>query len=493
MDDNQNQDKMQQPDNDTPQPLQVEEVAPNVETPEQIQGSIPPVPGEAPIYTESSNKFLFIGGIVFFFILVFGGIFWFFLRDRLFPSNNPVTSTPATDVNLIYWGLWDDKEIYDPLIQEYQKQNPHVKITYEKMAPEDYRDRLIARSQTGNGPDIFRFHNTWIPEIQEVVQPIPPEIMTNEEFETTFYPIHAKDLKVADKYYGIPLMLDAIVLIYNDALLNQAGITEPPAAWLGENDVLTAVNALTVRNSNNTIITSGMAIGTANNIDHFGEIFGMLLLLNGGDLKELDQPEAAEALQLYRRFAEENYWNETMSNSIPSFIQGRTAMIFGPTWQVADIKSQNPELNVQVAPPPKGLNGKGISIATYWVEGVNKFSKNQIEAWKFLKYLSSKESEAVLFEQQSKVRPFGIAYSRKDMGETLKDNQFLYPVVQMAAADELVSLPVADRTLDKGLNDEILSYLENAINQTANGVDYGAALRTAKQGVDTVLQRYKIE
>lgn len=90
-----------------------------------------------------------------------------------------------------------------------------------------------------------------------------------------------------------------------------------------------------------------------------------------------------------------------MSNSIPAFIQGRTAMIFGPTWQVADIKSQNPELNVRVSQPPKGLDGKGISIATYWVEGVNKFSKNQVEAWKFVKYLSSK-SESALFEQQQK-------------------------------------------------------------------------------------------
>ncbi|HRN70561.1 MAG TPA: extracellular solute-binding protein, partial [Candidatus Woesebacteria bacterium] len=385
------------------------------------------------------------------------------------------------------------KEVFDPVIQEYQKQNPHVTIQYEKMAPEDYRERLIARSQAGNGPDIFRFHNTWIPEIQEVVQAMPAEIMSNEEFETTFYPIHVKDLKVQDKFYGIPLMLDAVVLIYNDSLLTQAGLVEPPAVWVGENDVLTAVNALTVRNTSGSLITSGMAIGTANNVEHYGEIFGILLLLNGGNLQALDQKEAAEALQLYRRFAEENYWNESMSNSIPSFIQGRTAMIFGPTWQVADIKSQNPEINVQVAVPPKGLDGKGISIATYWVEGVNKFSKNQVEAWKFLKFLSSKQSQTLIFEQQSKVRPFGIAYSRKDMGELLKSNQYVYPVVQMAAADELVSIPVADRTQDKGLNDEILSYLENAINQTANGVDYTAALTTAKQGIDSVLERYKIQ
>ncbi len=493
MDDNQNADKMQQSDSDTPQPIQVEEVAPNIESPDQISGSIPPEIGDTPVYAQNNNKFLFIAGIVVFFLIVFGALFWFFLKDTLFPPETEIVETPKGNVTLTYWGLWDEKEVFEPLIQEYEQKNSNVTISYEKMAPEEYRDRLIARSQTGNGPDIFRYHNTWLPEIQEVVSTLPTEIMTNEEFESTFYPIHSKDLKIGDKYYGIPLMVDGLVLIYNDALLNQAGLVEPPAVWVGENDVLSAVSKLTVRNNGGTLITSGMAIGTANNIDHFGEIYGVLLLLNGGDLKELDQPEAAEALQLYRRFAEENYWNETMSNSIASFIQGRTAMVFGPTWQVADIKSQNPDLQVKVAQIPKGLDGTTVSVASYWVEGVNRFSKNQVEAWKFLKFLSSKEGETKLYEQQSKTRPFGIAYSRKDLADTLKGNEFVYPLVQMASEDNLVSLPVAGRTQDKGLNDEILSYLENAINQTVNGVDYSTALKTAKKGIDQVLEKYKIE
>jgi len=257
--------------------------------------------------------------------------------------------------------------------------------------------------------------------------------------------------------------------------------------------VLNAVNKVTVRDNSGTIITSGMAIGTANNIDHFGEIYGILLLLNGGDLKELDQKEAVEALQLYRRFAEENYWNESMPNSISSFIQGKTAMVFGPTWHIINIKSQNPEISLKVAPVPKGLNGSSVSIANYWVEGVNKYSRNQVEAWKFLSYLASKESQTKMFEHETKTRPVGTPYARKDLGETLKDNEYLYPVIQMATADELVSLPLSDRTQDKGLNDEVLNYIKNAINQTANGVDYSSALRTAKQGIDTVLERYKIE
>ncbi len=489
MDDNQNSGKNQPQGSDTPQPIAVEEVAPNVETPEQIQGSIPPEmpPDSPPVYEEKNNKLMFIGGIVLFFIIVFGAIFWFFLKDTLFKGG------PAEKITLTYWGLWEEKEVYDGVIAEYQKKNPNVTIKYEKMAPADYRDRLLARSKIGTGPDIFRFHNTWIPEIQEVVAPIPQEIMTNEQFEQTFYPIHQKDLKVGDSYYGIPLMIDALVLIYNETLLKQAGLVNPPNVWVGENDVESAISKLTVRASDDKIITSGMAIGTANNIDHFGEIFAILLILNGGDLKKLDQPEAAEALELYRKFAEQNYWNDQMTNSVASFIEGKTAMIFGPTWHVINIKSQNPDIKVKVAAPPKGLNGSVFSISNYWVEGVNKFSKNQEESWKFLKYLSEKETMTKIYEQQAKLRPFGNAYSRRDLAENLKDNEYLSPVIALASNDKLVSLPVIDRTQDKGLNDSILQYLKNAINETINGVSYSEALKTAKTGIDTVLQQYKIQ
>lgn len=489
MDDNQNAAKNQPQGSDIPQPIPVEEVAPNVESPEQIQGSIPPEmpPDAPPVYEEKNNKLLFVGGIILFFIVVFGSIFWFFLKDTLFKSG------PAEKITLTYWGLWDEKAVYDGVIQEYQSKNPNVTINYEKMTPADYRDRLLARSKLGTGPDIFRFHNTWIPEIQEVVAPLPKEIMSNEEFEQTFYPIHQKDLKVEDSYYGIPLMVDSLLLIYNESLLKQAGLVNPPNVWVGENDVENAISKLTVRGSDDKIITAGMAIGTANNIDHFGEIFATLLILNGGDLKKLDQPEAADALELYRKFAEQNYWNEQMSNSIASFIEGKTAMVFGPSWQVINIKSQNPEMQVKVAAPPKGLNGSQFSISNYWVEGVNKFSKNQEESWKFLKYLSEKETMTKLYEQQAKVRPFGSAYSRRDLADNLKDNEYLSPLITLAANDKIVTIPVIDRTQDKGLNDSILQYIKNAINETANGVSYSEALRTAKAGIDTVLEQYKIQ
>ncbi len=358
------------------------------------------------------------------------------------------------------------------------------------MAPQEYKDRLLARSVKGLGPDIFRFHNTWLPEIKEVVAPLPEEVMSAAEFEKTFYKIHQQDLKVGKYYYGLPLSIDGLVLVSNDGLLKKVGIAKPPTNW---DELIEAVTKLTVKDTNGQIITSGIALGTATNVEHFSDIFGLMLLQNGGDLNNLNQPEATEALESYRKFAEppNDFWSEEMPNSITAFIQEKVAMIIVPSWQILTIEAANPDLTIKVTAVPFVPGAKPISLASYWVEGVSRYSKNQLEAWKFLRFLVEKDNLAKLYETESQLRLFGEPYSRVDMASLLAQNQYVGAVIKQA--ESYVSLSLTSRTFDNGLNDEIIKYLENAINSTAQGVSYTQALETAKKGVDQVLLKYKIK
>lgn len=468
---------------------QAEEISPEVLSPEDApnDSSFQPeiAPSDQPlVYEESKMKYVLIAFTVLFFIGIFILVIRFFSGAR--------SKTPTKDINLVYWGLWEEKEIIDSLINEYQKKNPHVKIAYEKKSPTDYREKLVSWSQKSIGPDIFRFHNTWLPELKSVTAPIPASIMKNSEFEKTFFPIIQKDLKIGQYYYGIPLYIDGLVLIYNESMFKKAGINKPPANW---DELVEYVGKLQVTNKDKEIITSGIAIGTASNIEHFSEIFGLMLLLNGGSLGNLDQPESAGALEAYRRFAElpNPTWNEAMPNSITAFAQEKVAMIIAPSWEILSINAISKDIKMKVIPIPKPPGGKQVSLASYWVEGVSSTSKNQLEAWKFLKFLSQKESMTKLFELENKQRLFGEPYSRIDLAQTIIQNPYLGPVIQQAIDDSYVSLPIVSRTYDNGLNDEIRVYLENAINATISGVSYSDALNTAQKGVTQVFQKYKIQ
>lgn len=465
------------------EPTSPEEVASDVTEPmpeEVSEGSeLPPEVPPPPVYEENKTKYIIIvaGVVIFLIFLVF--MFKVLLGGK---------STPKA-LTLTYWGLWEDKEIMQPLINQYQQKYPNVKIDYQKMTPQDYREKLLARSKNGQGPDIFRFHNTWLPEISEITAQLPSSIMSNAEFEKTFYKIHQKDLKVGNYYYGIPLTIDGLVLIYNDDLLKKSGIQSPPTSW---EDITSMVPKLTSKNKSSQFINTGLAMGTTSNVEHYSDIFALLLVQNGGNVSHLDSQEAAGALEVYRKFAESGneYWNDTMPNSLTAFIQEKVAMILAPSWEAITIKSANPDLKIKIVPVPAGPDGNPVSIANYWVEGVSKYSKNQLEAWKFLRYLVQKENLTKLYEIQAQVRPFGEPYSRIDSASLLAQNEYVGAI--MKEAEYFVSVPMISRTFDNGLNDEIIKYIEDAINATLQGVSYSEALKTAKQGVDQIFSKYKI-
>ncbi len=466
--------------------LEPEVVPEQIDSPESVNMPMePPPPDDMNIVYSEDNKIKYlILGVIF--LLVFGGIFFALYRFFLGRSN-----APPEKVKLTYWGLWDDKNIMDPLIKEYMSKNPNVEIVYElKDVRDNYREKLIARAQKGIGPDIFRYHISWIPEISEVLSYAPNKIISEEEFRKIYFRSLQDSLIIDGRIYGIPLMVDGLLLIYNEDLLKAANINIVPSTW---DEMLEAIQKLTVKDADGRIVTAGIALGTAGNIQHFSDIFLLMLYQNGGDIANLSSQEAIDILSQYRRFAEEpeNVWSESMPDSVAAFAQGKAAMIFAPSWQMLIIRQLNPEINMKAAPVPQVPGADPISIASYWVEGVSRMSKNQEEAWKFLKFLSEKEQMQKLYEAQAKYRLFGTAFPRRDLADNLKDNPYLAAVIRQA--DYFFTTYGISRTYDNGLNDEIIQYIENAINAAAQGVSYREAMQTADEGVKQVLQRYNIK
>lgn len=463
----------------------IEEVPAGVEAPvpeeiveaEKAAGNEP-----APLmFEENRMKYFIIGGGILFFVVVL-----FIILKFIF------TPAPARNVKLTYWGLWEEKEIFQPLIDEYQSKNKNVKIDYIKMSAQDsYREKLIARSNNGQGPDIFRFHNTWKYELKDVLAPLPSNVMATAEFEKTFYKVHQTDLKIGANYYGLPLYIDGLVLIYNDTKLKDIGITQAPSTW---EDIATIAKKMNVTpTSSGNLLSGAIAIGTSSNVEHFAEILSLMLVQNGADLRNLDAPEAAQALEIYRKFAEgkSKSWDDSLPNSVNAFAQGKVAMILAPSWEVLVINKMNPDIKIKVVSVPTVPGLPPISIANYWVEGVNKHSKEQFEAWKFLKFLTTADSLSKLYENERKVKLFGEPFSRVDMASKLAQNEYIAPVIKQAPV--YVSLPVVARTFDNGLNDAVVQYFANAVNAAAQGTAYDEAMKTAKQGIDQVLKQYGVE
>ena len=463
----------------------------------QDQSQVPPPPSgpsagyenvPPPPYEERSKLKIFavIGLILLFLVILFLGVR--FLLTRV--------DKTAKSAALTYWGLWEDPQVVQPLIDEFQKANPNIKITYTKQNPKEYRERLQAALGRGEGPDIFRFHNTWTDMMLADLSPLPQTIYSPADFDKTFYPVVKDDVQRGGNYYGIPLEIDGLVLLYNEDIVKAAGVTQIPQNW---EDFQNLAQNLTVKDSNGTIQTAGVALGSADNIAHFSDILALMFLQNGTNLKDPQgqcaDPTittcATDTLVFYRRFANPpgNTWDDNLDNSLISFAGGKVAMIFAPTWQIFTIKQLNPDLNLKVAQVPQ-LPGINIHWATYWIEGVSKRSKSQEAAWQFLKFLSSKESLTKLYTQEAKTRFFGEPYSRVDLGETLAQDPYLAPLI--AEAPTMKSFPLASNTQDNGINDQMIKYLLDSVNSMKEGGSAEGALGTIASGFNQILQKFGV-
>jgi len=391
------------------------------------------------------------------------------------------------EVTLRYWGLWEPEAVLKPLILEYQKEHPNIKIEYKLEVPGGYRERLQTRLRTEGveKPDIFRFHLTWLPMLKEELAPLPSTIIKKNEYEKMFYPVAQKHLKIGDQYFGIPLMYDGLALFYNEELFQKKGISQPPKTW---DELRDLASRLTEKDEKGRIKVAGIAMGTADNVDHFSDILGLMMLQNGVDLKNMKGSLAEDALAFYTVFSKEDkVWDETMPPSTVAFASGKVAMMFAPSWRVFEIRKRNPSLRFKTAPVPQ-LPGGTVNWASFWVEGVAKSCKHQAEAWDFLKFLVQKESLRKFYAEAAKTRLFGEIYSRVDMAQSLVNEEYVGPFVEGAKTAQ--SWYFCSRTFDNGINDRIINYLKDAVNAVNKGSSPKAALSTASRGISEVLSQF---
>jgi len=400
-------------------------------------------------------------------------------------------------VTLLWWGLWEPEGVVKPLIEKYQSQNPNVKIVYEKQNSKQYLQRLKNKIAQDGSPDIFRFHNTWVPMLRGELAVASAKTIDKKTFQNTFYPVASIDLTNANGIVGIPLEYDGLALYWNEEIFAAAGIANPPKTWA---ELSTTAAKLTVKDDKNQILTSGLAMGTSTNIDHFSDILALMMLQNGVDLANPTARLnfATDALNWYTSFSragpESRVWDDTLPNSTTAFASGRLAMYFGPSWRVFEIKKANRNLKFKIAPVPQFPGGEKVAWASYWVEGVSAKSKNQEEAWKFLKFLSEKDQLQEFYSTASKAqaqdRTFGEPYGRVDLATLLKDDPLVGAYIQDAPSAK--SWYMASATQDEALNDAVISFYKKAIDDVNHGTRADQALQAAASSVKQVLQKYNL-
>lgn len=476
-----------------------------VEQANEVETETPKYENKRSIIPKIDKKMLMIGGGVVLAVVIIFSLVKFIMGNL---SGKP------KDVTLNYWGLWEDSTVLQGVIAEYEAKNPGVKIVYKMNQKTDYRSRLQGRLEKdpseGDVPDIFRFHSSWASMLGEKLAFVPAETAKNIGLDTDYYDVYKNDLKYNGQYFGIPLMYDGLAMFYNKDLINAAADVQLPKSWW---DLETAAAKLTVRDQNTgEVKVAGAAIGLVDNVDHWSDIVGLMLKQSGANIlvnDEANNKKIKDVLNFYTLFrTKDKVWDESLPSSTELFAKGKLAFYFGPSWRVFNIEDMKvPGLNYEITSVPQlptleGAANSGsttknadlsqIQWATYWAEGVNSRSKNQAEAWKFLEYLSSKETLEKFYATASQIRAFGEIYPRKSMADSIGSNLKVKPFIE--TANDASSGFLSSRTWDDGLNDNMIKYFGDAINsmltknQTADQV-----MGPLRDGIEQLKTRYSLK
>ena len=375
-------------------------------------------------------------------------------------------SGPTGPVTIIYWGF-DDDTLIKPLIDEFEKSHPDIKVDYNRQSGANYRTRVQTQIRESVGPDVFKIHNSWTEMFTDDLAPAPKEIFNQTQFQTSFFQVATDSFIRNNTIYGIPDAIDGLALYYNEEILQGAGVPVPKT-W---QEFIEAATKVTVKDpASGAIVTAGGAIGSASNIDHWSDILGLLLLQQPGvNLEKPGSPEAAEVLTFYTGFVidpRKKIWDTTLPNSTSLFAQGNLAFYFGPSIEATRFKLANPNLKFKIAPVPQ-LPGRQVGWGSFWGNSVSFRSKYPKEAWTFVKFLAGKEQEKQ----------------------------------KMMAADPLLSVFVAQGpyykywylsggTQDVGINDEMIKIWEEAVNSVLAGTSSLPALQNIEPKVKGVLDKY---
>jgi len=310
------------------------------------------------------------------------------------------------------WGTFPPgffQKYFEPLTQEYDG----LILKYESKNEATYYEELVQALAAGTGPDLFFLDHDRIVEHKNKVLPIPYANYPKENFINQFVD-EAQLYLTPEGILAFPFLGNPLVLYYNRDFLNSNFILQPPKYW---DEVLALAPTLTKKSETGQILRSTIALGTSTNVNYAKDIL-VTLALQGEVPLVVQSPTGefiealygtnpngslASALRFYTGFADPGQahysWNVGMRNSRDAFTAEDSAMYIGYASELQSIRSQNANLNFDVALLPQTRDARlQLTTARMTALAISKQSDNVSTAYNLALLLTNPDYNAIFSE-----------------------------------------------------------------------------------------------
>jgi arabinogalactan oligomer/maltooligosaccharide transport system substrate-binding protein len=309
------------------------------------------------------------------------------------------SSSGPTQITLWYTQGQSATAAINTIVTNFNTMHSNIHVTAQPVDFSVAHDQFANAARAGNAPDIMRVDASWIAEFAKNLYLTD---LTNQVTDTSdFNPAAIANDTYQGKLYAEPETVELPVLYYNMALLQGAGISQPPATM---DDLLTDAQKL----SQGNVGQYGFATqGSTFYVTPF-------LYADGGDLVSSDGKTAlvnnaqsvsgfTRLLTMIKANAVLPYTSGTaITDAENAFKSGKVALLFDESFELSNLQSGSAfqganAANLGIAPIPMGTAGDvpralagGASYAIY------HGSPNPAAAMTFLKYLNSAQNQVAV-------------------------------------------------------------------------------------------------
>jgi multiple sugar transport system substrate-binding protein len=356
------------------------------------------------------------------------------------PSSGPVTT-------IKFWGFGNEGEMVLPLIREFERRNPTIKVQVQQIPWTAAHEKLLTAYAGESTPDVCQLGNTWIPEftVLNALQPLDDYVRSSAVLDRNdIFPGVLRTNVIDSVLFGIPWYVDTRVVFYRKDILKQAGYNELPATW---SEILKASESIRRQAAAQKKICYPFFFPTNEWIPAI--VLGMQ---SGGNfLKEKNTrgnfsgTEFSKASALLSEIYQKEYSPSGMqliTNLYSSFSDGLIAMYITGPWNIGEFTRRIPkELQDQwmTAPLPSMDSLRpGISLPLGTSLVVFKNSAHKEASWKLIEFLTSVEQSIEFYKITGNLPPRQSAWN----DTTLSNNRYIKAFhQQLQRVDPLPQIP----------------------------------------------------
>jgi arabinogalactan oligomer/maltooligosaccharide transport system substrate-binding protein len=330
------------------------------------------------------------------------GIFILLLAFVLVGRGSPSPISPP--ITLTYWYTEGTSEtpVILQLIQEFQQQNPNIKINAMSMPFGRTQAAFTTAAAAGKAPDVLRSDVGWVTQFawQHYLLNIDTYVSQSHLDLSDYLNTPLSYDKYNGHLYGLPQVTDFLALLYNKAELAKVGITSPRALATMYDFEAAAVKIVQSKPQMYGFETDGTSYYVLPFLWAFGggmiDQHNNILVNNEGSKKGLNFLLKLQNTDKVMP-AQVDFNNNNMLND---FMIGKTAMIFDGPWDVSNILTGSAftgnTSNLVIAGIPRGPTGQRGSPVGGQSYVISSGTAHPAEAYKFISFMSSTASQVAI-------------------------------------------------------------------------------------------------